>query len=110
MIVFAVGETMLSPTGSAIVNEIAPEHLRGRYNAALGLTWGLSATIAPIIVAVFFDDHLGNWWPISVGGLALVSSLMMLNLRHHLNDREDGRRPRTTGAVAAHPGTSGTPL
>jgi MFS family permease len=110
MIVFAVGETMLSPTGSAIVNEIAPEHLRGRYNAALGLTWGLSATVAPIIVAVFFDDHLGNWWPISVGGLALVSSLLMLNLRHHLNDREDGRRPRSPREVSPRTGATGAPL
>ena len=28
MVVFAVGETMLSPVGAALVNEIAPEHLR----------------------------------------------------------------------------------
>jgi len=91
MIVFALGETMLTPTGSAIVNEIAPEHLRGRYNAALGLTWGVSATVAPIFVALFFDNHLGNWWPFSIGVMALASSLLMLNLYHHLNDREDGR-------------------
>ncbi len=94
MVVFAIGETMLSPTGSAIVNELAPEHLRGRYNAALGLTWGVSASTAPIVVAVFFDNHLSNWWPLSIGVLALASSASMLNLRHHLSDREDGRRPK----------------
>jgi MFS family permease len=38
MVVFALGETILSPLGPAIVNEIAPEHLRGRYNTAQGLT------------------------------------------------------------------------
>jgi MFS family permease len=47
MVVFAVGETMLSPVGGALVNEIAPEHLRGRYNAAAGLAWGASGTLAP---------------------------------------------------------------
>ncbi|MGH9019447.1 MAG: MFS transporter [Acidimicrobiales bacterium] len=96
MVIFAVGETMLSPVGSAIVNEIAPEHLRGRYNAALGLTWGVSATIAPIIVALFFDNHLSNWWPFCVALLALVASGLMLNLYRNLSDREDGR-----GVVAA---------
>ena len=94
MVIFAIGETMLSPVGSAIVNEIAPEHLRGRYNAALGFTWGISATIAPIIVAGFFDNHLSGWWPISVGAMALFASLLMLNLHHHLSDVEDGRRAR----------------
>ncbi|MBW4077714.1 MAG: MFS transporter, partial [Acidobacteria bacterium] len=33
MVVFAIGETMMSPVGPALVNDIAPEHLRGRYNA-----------------------------------------------------------------------------
>ena len=42
MMVFAIGKTMLSPVGPALVNDIAPEHLRGRYNAAQGLTWGVS--------------------------------------------------------------------
>jgi MFS family permease len=98
MVIFAVGETMLAPTGSAIINEIAPEHLRGRYNAALGLTWGVSATVAPVIVAVFFDNHLGNWWPPSIGVMALAGSLLMVNLRRHLDDREDGRLVRDASA------------
>ena len=51
MVIFAIGETMLSPVGPAIVNEIAPEHLRGRYNAAPGLTWGVSGSVAPAIIA-----------------------------------------------------------
>lgn len=110
MVVFAIGETMLSPTGSAIVNEIAPEHLRGRYNAALGLTWGVSASVAPIIVALFFDNHLGNWWPLSIGVMALASSALMLNLRHHLNDREDGRHATVPQPNSSHPDASQNPL
>ena len=31
--VFALGETMLQPTVPAITNDMAPDHLRGRYNA-----------------------------------------------------------------------------
>ena len=32
--VFAFGETLLQPTVPALVNDLAPDHLRGRYNAA----------------------------------------------------------------------------
>ena len=91
MAVFAIGETMLSPVGPAIVNEIAPEELRGRYNATQGLTWGVSGTMAPAITAVFFDHGLSGWWPISVGGFALGGGALMLNLRRHLSPAEDNR-------------------
>jgi MFS family permease len=91
MMVFALGETMMSPIGPAIVNEMAPEHLRGRYNAAQGLTWGISGTLAPAITALFFDNGWGNWWPLSVGIMSLAGGALMLNLRRHLSAGEDGR-------------------
>jgi MFS family permease len=91
MIVFAVGETMLSPVGPALVNDIAPEHLRGRYNAAAGLAWGLSGTLAPAITALYFNEHAGNWWPLGTGVTALIGGFLMLRLRHLLSASEDGR-------------------
>jgi MFS family permease len=91
MVIFALGETMLSPVGPALVNEIAPEHLRGRYNAAAGLAWGVSGTLAPAITALYFNDHLGNWWPLGTGVTALVGGTLMLRLRHLLSAGEDGR-------------------
>jgi MFS family permease len=90
MSIFAIGETMMSPIGSALVNELAPEHLRGRYNSMIGLSWGLSSTLAPAITAYFFSVHLGDWWPLFVGGASLSGSLMMLRLRRRLSAREDG--------------------
>lgn len=91
MVVFAIGETMLQPVGSAIVNDIAPEHLRGRYNAAAGLSWGISGTLAPAITALYFSVHVGDWWPLGTGITALVGGLMMLNLRRHISADADGR-------------------
>jgi MFS family permease len=93
MVVFALGETMLSPVGPALVNEIAPEHLRGRYNAAAGLSWGVSGTLAPAITAFYFNDHLGGWWPLGTGITALVGGALMLRLRKLLTASEDGREP-----------------
>ncbi len=91
MVVFAIGETMLSPVGPALVNDIAPEHLRGRYNAAQGLTWGLAGSAAPAVAALFFANGLGHWWPLSTGLTALAGGLLMLNLRRHLTPAEDGQ-------------------
>jgi len=76
MIVFALGETMLSPVGPALVNEIAPEHLRGRYNAAAGLAWGVSGTLAPAITALYFNDTSevgGPWAPVSPRSSVVLS-------------------------------------
>jgi MFS family permease len=98
MVVFAVGETMLQPVGSAIVNEIAPEHLRGRYNAAAGLSWGFSSTLAPAITALYFSVHLGNWWPLGTGLTALVGGAMMMDLRRHISATADGRREVAPGS------------
>lgn len=91
MVVFAIGETMLQPVGSALVNDIAPEHLRGRYNAAAGLSWGVSGTLAPAITALYFSVHLSNWWPIGTGLTALVGGFMMMDLRRHISASADGR-------------------
>jgi MFS family permease len=91
MVVFAIGETMLQPVGTAIVNDIAPEHLRGRYNAAAGLSWGISGTLAPAITALYYSVHLGNWWPIGTGMTALVGGAMLMNLRRHISASADGR-------------------
>ena len=91
MVIFAFAETMLQPVGSALVNEIAPEHLRGRYNAASGATWAVSGTVAPLITALYFGNGLGNWWPMSIGLTALLGSALMLNLRRSLTPAEDGR-------------------
>ena len=91
MVVFALGETLMSPIGSAFVNELAPEHLRGRYNAAQGLTWGLAGTMAPALTALYFDNHVGDWWPVGTGLTALVGGLLLLNLRRSLSPTEDGR-------------------
>jgi MFS family permease len=91
MVIFALGETLMSPIGSAFVNEIAPEHLRGRYNAASGLTWGLAGSLAPALTALYFDNGLGSWWPIATGITALVGGMFLLNLRRSLTPTEDGR-------------------
>jgi len=58
--VFAFGETLLQPTIPALVNDLAPDHLRGRYNALSSGAFQLAAVIAPPISGVLIGHALGN--------------------------------------------------
>lgn len=88
--IFAVGETIWQPVSAALVNELAPEHLRGRYNSAAGLTWTVSGGVAPIVTALFVVFGLGALWPLVVAGGAFGGGLMAVSLRHSLTPKEDG--------------------
>lgn len=89
-VLFAIGETMLQPAGSAILNHIAPEHLRGRYNSAAGAAWGISGTLAPAVTGIYYYLHIGNWWPLGTAVTALIGGVLMLRLRSVLTPEEDG--------------------
>ena len=96
MVIFALGETAWSPVGPALVNEIAPEHLRGRYNAASGLTWSVSSALSPMLTGLFLGSRLSNYWPIAIALLAAGGSVLALTLRRSLSDAEDGLAPRVS--------------
>jgi MFS family permease len=46
--IFALGETLMQPTIPPLVNDLAPDHLRGRYNAVSTAAFSLAAIIAPV--------------------------------------------------------------
>src|SRR5205823_11034633 len=47
--IFGVGECFHGPAHQALVAEIAPDHLRGRYFAVHSLSWGLAGTAGPAV-------------------------------------------------------------
>lgn len=100
--VFAVGEMMLQPVSSALVNEIAPEHLRGRYNSAAGTTWGMAGTIAPLVTSLYFTSGAGRWWPLGTAVTALVAATLFVNLSGRLTPAEDGRLAHPDSTQHAH--------
>lgn len=87
---FGLGETVLAPTAPALVNELAVEDLRGRYNALAGLTWTVSMMAGPAVGALLIGTgHAGVWVAATVGG-AGVSSILFRRLRAHVTDAQDG--------------------
>lgn len=98
MVVFAFGECMLSPIGSAIVNDIAPEHLRGRYNALTSIQWGISGAIGPAFAGFMIGRGWGNAWALTLIAGCLLATLALPALRRQLTPEQDGRLPQ--GAAA----------
>ena len=48
-VLYTVGEVLGFPVASAIVADLAPADLRGRYQGAFPMAWGLAFTLSPLI-------------------------------------------------------------
>jgi MFS family permease len=81
---FALAETMLAPTFPAIVNDIAPEHLRGRYNGLSTLAWTTGFLIGPALAGAALAAHLAT--PLFLGLITLcgAAAVAATKLARHL--------------------------
>ena len=91
MAAFGAGETLWSPTMPGLVNSLAPAHLRGRYNAASGLTWNVSSMLGPMIAGGLIGSGRGVLWAVMCGSGILFGGLWAQRLRRHLTAEQDGR-------------------
>jgi MFS family permease len=70
--VFGLGETLLSPSLPAIVNDLAPEHARGRYVAVYSSSWQVGPMIGPAVAGAALAAGQG---PALLLGLAAACAL-----------------------------------
>jgi MFS family permease len=71
--VFGLGETMLQPTVAAMTNDLAPDHLRGRYNALNSLMFQLAAIVGPVVSGLLIGRQLASTYiGVLVAGCALL--------------------------------------
>jgi MFS family permease len=90
---FGLGETLWAPVAPAIINDLAAEELRGRYNALQGMTWTVAMIIGPALSGMLIGHGLAHLWvAFTVGGTALAA-LLFLDLRRHLTRAQDGLEP-----------------
>ena len=89
--IFAVGEMVWSPVGPAIPNDLAPEHLRGRYNAVSSLNWSLSGAIGPAIGGFMLHRNLPYQWMVLLIIGCAISAILAEKLRRQLTPSQDGR-------------------
>jgi MFS family permease len=77
VLIWTIGEIVYAPVASAYVADIAPAHLRGRYQGAWGLTWGLAFMLGPGLGAAFFAWNGDAFW-LFCGLLGLMSAALLL--------------------------------
>lgn len=80
MVVFTIGELILTPTATSMAANMAPADMRGRYMSLYTLTWSVAAGTSPVLGGIL-NDNIGPsaiWY----GGLAtgLVSAALFLGL------------------------------
>jgi MFS family permease len=80
VLIWTLGEIIYAPVASAYVADIAPEHMRGRYQGAWGLTWGLAYVFAPALGAAIFAWSADGLW-LLCGLLGVASALLLLAAR-----------------------------
>jgi len=89
--VFACGETLISPVNPTLINALATDELRGRFNALGSMVWSISGIVGPVTAApLIAGGHSGVWVALTVGG-CLVASLLALSLRRLITPEQDGR-------------------
>jgi MFS family permease len=72
--IFAFGEMIWSPILPSVVNQLAPEHLRGRYNAAGANAWQISLIAGPTIAGTLLGAGAHWYWLCGlITGLLVIS-------------------------------------
>jgi len=95
-VVFALGETLLGPTVPALVNDIAAEAVRGRYNGASTLAYTTGFATGPLLAG--FALGRGLVMPLVLGLVVVCLGCALCALRL------ESRLPRAVNTV---PGSSG---
>ncbi len=90
MAVYGLGETVWAPVAPALVNGLAPEHLRGRYNALQSMSWTVGSIVGPATAGLLIGNDLPGVWVATVVGGTALAAVLFVGLRHHLTDVQDG--------------------
>jgi MFS family permease len=104
VIVWTVGELGVLPVASALVADLAPSDLRGRYQGAYGFSFGLAVCVAPAL-GTFVLQRLG---PVALWGGCLALGLVIgaghLVLARRLRQLREHRMSGNVHAIATeHP-------
>jgi MFS family permease len=73
--VLAIGESLVAPTLPALVNDLAPSALRGRYNALFTLSWQIGPVIGPALAGLMLGRALGDEFLVLLAGSCAAAAV-----------------------------------
>jgi MFS family permease len=90
--IWTFGEMISAPVAYAYVADIAPEHLRGRYQGLFGVFFGSGAVTGPAVGSFLFSQSVTGFW-ILCGLLGGLAALLVVGMpRRKMGPRRRGPR------------------
>jgi MFS family permease len=102
MAIFGIGETVLAPALGPLVNDLAPERLRGRYNGASALASTSGFVLGPALAGITLGAGLGSALLVGLAAACALASAVALRLEGSLPARINRPAPVLPAAPAGH--------
>jgi MFS family permease len=108
VVIWTLGEMVAAPVGYAFVADIAPEHLRGRYQGLYGVFWGTGSVTGPALGTLLFTASVTGFW-ILCGVIGLLAAILVLAIRPSAPEQEqpiripEARSEATSVEESLHP-------
>jgi MFS family permease len=87
--IFALGETLMSPSVQPLVNDLAPDAIRGRYNAVYTLALTTGYIVGPIAAGAALGAGHANAFFVALVAACLAAAVGAGRLRRSLPDAVD---------------------
>ena len=98
-VLLGIGECFHGPAHQALVSDIGPPHLRGRYFAVHSLSWGLAGTVGPAVGGFILAAAPFALWPLA-SAVCLIAMLGVLSIERYI-PRNLQRIPREEALTPA---------
>lgn len=85
--IWTIGEIGCTPTSSAIIAQLAPAHLRGRYQGVYQIAWSGSSVLAPLTGGAAFAAFGGTPVWLACLALSVIAAAAVLRLTPALTRR-----------------------
>jgi len=73
-VMLGIGECFHGPAHIALIADIGPAHLRGRYFAVHSLSWGLAGALGPAVGGAILDHEPFALWPLAAAACAVAAA------------------------------------
>jgi MFS family permease len=89
MVIITIGEMLHAPIGQAVVANLAPEDMRGRYMAFFGFSFAIPGIVGTLLAGLIMDnaDPRMVWY--AAGLLGLLATGMYLSLHARVSKKEE---------------------